>query len=400
MTPSASPWLLDPAVDFLNHGSFGSCPRPVLEAQQAWRERLEREPVQFLAGELEGLMDAARGELAVFLGADPDDLAVMGNATTGVNAVLRSLPWEAGDEILLTDHGYNACRNAAAFVAQRAGARLVEARVPFPLRSPDQVMEAVLGAVTPRTKLALLDHVTSPTGLVFPLADLVAALEARGVDALVDGAHAPGMLPLDLTRLGAAYYTGNCHKWLCAPKGAAFLHVRRDRQERIRPLVISHGASVTRPGRSRFRLEFDWQGTFDPSAFLSVPAALRFLEKRLPGGWPALMDANRRLARRGRDLLCAALEIPPPAPDEMLGALAAVPLPDGSPEPPTSPLYQEPLQQALLARHGIQVPVVPWPQPPRRLLRISAQAYNDEAQYARLAAALPGLLAEEKRRGG
>ena len=386
-------WLLDPAVTFLNHGSFGSCPRPVVGFQQVIRARLERQPIQFFVRDLEPLMDAARASLTRFLCAGADDLAFVPNATAGVNTVLRSLRFRPGDELLVTDHEYNACRNALDSVAADRGARVVVAWIPFPLRRVEEVLEAVMGRVTRRTRLALLDHVTSPTGLVLPMARLVRELEARGVDTLVDGAHAPGMVPLNLRRLGAAYYTGNCHKWLCAPKGAAFLHVRPDRQQRLRPLVISHGANSPRTDRSRFQLEFGWTGTWDPSAMLSVPEAIRCVGGLLPGGWPAVMARNRQLALAGRERLCQALQIEKPSPDTLIGSLASVPLPDSSSaEPPKSPLYQDPLQDELLGRFGIEVPIMPWPAPPRRLLRISAQLYNSLPQYQRLADALAGLL--------
>ena len=390
-------WGLDPEITFLNHGSFGACPLAVLEHQRQLRERMERQPVQFLARELEPLLDEARAELASFLGAAAEDLAWLSNATTGVNAVLQSLAFGPGDELLTTDHEYNACRNALEHVAGRSGATVVVAPVPFPLGSPDEVVDAVLSRVTARTRLALIDHVTSPTGLVLPIERLVRELAGRGIETLVDGAHAPGMLELSLDELGAAYFTGNCHKWLCAPKGAAFLHVRRDRRNRVRPLVISHGANSPRRDRSRYHLEFDWTGTDDPTAWLSVPAAIRFMGGLVEGGWPELRRRNRRLALQARDELCRALSVEPGCPDEMVGSMAALPLPPGAPGSTTSALYTDELQSALLRRFQIEVPIIPWPAPPARLVRISAQVYNRPEQYRRLAAALVELLADGDR---
>jgi isopenicillin-N epimerase len=380
-------WTLDPAIEFLNHGSFGACPSAILDAQQELRARMERQPVLFLSRELEALLDEARGALATFVDADPDDLAFVPNATTGVNTVVRSLTLARGDELLTTDHAYNACRNALRAM-ERVGVRVVTASVPWPSVTASQVVDAVLGAVTERTRLALIDHVTSPTGLIFPVEALVRALEQRGVDTLVDGAHAPGMLPLSIRRIGAAYYTGNCHKWLCTPKGSAFLHVRRDRQDRILPLAISHGFNSNRTDRSRFRLLFDWGGTDDPTPFLCIPHAIRFLGSLLPGGWPELMKRNRTLALEGRAVLCEALRIPEPAPAEMIGSLAAVPLPDSrGPAPEPGSLY-DPLQRTLYERHRIEVPVFTFPEHPRRLVRISAQLYNSRGQVELLARAL------------
>jgi isopenicillin-N epimerase len=392
MNPLRSHWTLDPEVRFLNHGSFGACPKPVLAEQEELRARIEREPVLFLARELEQRLDEVRSSLAPFLGVAPEDVVPVSNATTGVNAVLRSLELRPGDEILLTDHGYNACRNTAEFVAEREGARVTVARVPFPLRTGDEVLEAVFAAVGPRTVLALLDHVTSPTGIVFPIAELVAGLRERGVETLVDGAHAPGMLPLDLRALDAAYYTGNLHKWVCAPKGAAFLHVRRDLQRRIRPQVLSHGANSPRSDRSRFLLEFDFTGTDDPTAFLCVPACLRFLGGLFPGGWEELRRRNRELVLRARGLLCESLGVQPPAPESMIGSLATVPLPDGAPAARPDAFAIDPLQRALFERHRIEVPVFPWPAPPRRFVRVSAAAYNAMPEYEALAGALGAEL--------
>ena len=321
-SPFAEIWTLDPGVHYLNHGSFGACPRPVLEFQAEMRARIEREPVDFLHRQLGGRLTEARGALGAFVGAEPDGLAFVPNATYAVNASLRSWDLKPGDEVLTTDHAYGACRKALEFVAARRGARVVVARVPFPLPGPDEIIRAVLEAVTPRTRLALLDHVTSPTALIIPLAKLVEPLRGRGVECIVDGAHALGMVPLELDRLGAACYTANAHKWLCAPKGAAFLHVRSDLRDRIRPLAISHGYE---PGAAavRFREEWDWTGTDDPTAYLSIPECLRVLGGLLPGGMAALMERNHSLVLRGRNIVLETLGLVPPCPGGKVVRLSA-----------------------------------------------------------------------------
>ncbi len=393
-SPLSVHWSLDPAIAFLNHGSFGACPIPVLERQTELRARMEREPVRFFVEELDRQMVDVRKRLARFVGASPEDVALIPNATAGINAVLRSLEIDAGDEIIVTDHEYQACRNAVDFVTRRAGARTIVATVPYPTPSPETVIDAIMDKVSERTRLVLIDHVTSQTGMIWPVEELVRLLSLRGVDTLVDGAHGPGMVPVQLNELGAAYYVANCHKWLCTPKGAGFLHVRRNRQIRIRPLAISHGASWSHPTRSRYRMEFDWTGTADPTPFLCIPAALDFMEDLVPGGWTEIRHRNRELVLHGRRLLCHALQIEAPCPESMIGSLASLPLPDATGEPPASFLYSDPLHDTLLEEHKIQVPIVPWPAPPHRLLRISAQLYNDASQYEKLASVLPGLLAD------
>lgn len=373
-------WQLDPSVTYLNHGSFGACPAPVLQAQAALRLEMEREPVDFLDETLPARLDAARCAVAAFVGADPADLVFVPNATAGVNAVLRSLPFEPGDELLVTGHTYAACRKTAEFVAARSGARVVTAILPFPVRDEEQIVAAVLAGVSPRTRLALLDHVTSPTALVLPIARLVEELKARGIETLVDGAHAPGMVPLDLSRLGAAYYTGNAHKWLCAPKGAAFLHARRDRQSELHPTIISHGYM------SGFRAEFDWTGTCDPTPWLSIPEALRFMGALLPGGWREIMARNHALAVRARGLLLDASGLAAPCPETMLGSMASLPFPPAPAGSRACALDFKGLH-AWFRERGLEV----WFHPhPVLLLRISAQLYNHLGEYRRLA----DLLAE------
>jgi isopenicillin-N epimerase len=371
-------WLLDPDITFLNHGSYGATPIAVLAKQDEFRAQLEREPVRFMNRELEPLLDAARAELAQFVGAEPADLVFVPNATAGVNAVLRSLDLDQHDELLVTDQEYNASRNVLDYVAGLEGAKVVVAEIPFPIASSDVVVERVLEKVTARTRLVLLDHIVSQTALINPVARIINELRARNIDVLVDGAHAPGQVPLQLRELGATYYTANLHKWVCAPKGAAFLYAKSNRRLGLRPISISHGANATRTDRSRFHLEFDWTGTFDPSAWLCVPEAIRYIGSLVEGGWPEVMRRNHELALAARDLLCTRLQIAHPAPDEMIGSMAAIPVPDGS--------FEE-LQDLLFAQN-IEVPAMPWPRPPKRLLRVSAQLYNEIGDYEKLANAL------------
>lgn len=391
----ASNWGLEPGTDYLNHGSFGACPLEVLSRQRELRDRLEREAVRFFVEDLETLLDESRADVARFVGAQPQDLVFVTNATVGVNAVLRSLDFKPGDELLSTNQDYNACVNVMRYAAEKAGATAVIADVPFPVRSPDDAFNAIMARVTPRTKLVMVSHITSPTAIILPVERLVKELNARGIDTLVDGAHAPGMISVNLDALGAAYYTANCHKWMCAPKGAGILHVRRDRQHLVRPAVISHGANSRRTDRSRFLIEFDWTGTGDPTPYLCIPTAIRCMQQMVPGGWPAIMRHNRELALSGRKLLCKALNTSPAAPDEMIGSIASIALPDAiGPAPAPGPnQYHDPLQNRIIQQFRIQVPIVPWPQWPKRWVRISAQLYNSIEQYERLAAGLRSLLA-------
>lgn len=419
-SPLLSRWALDPATVFLNHGSFGACPRVVLAAQAALRTELEANPVELLGRGLDVRMAAVRERLGAFLGAAADDLALVPNATHAIATVLRSLPLGPGDEVVVTDHEYRAAVNAVVAATDAAGARVVTAAIPLPLGEdgPELIEAALLGALSERTRLVVISHVTSPTALRLPLERIVPALERSGVPVLVDGAHGPGMLPLALDALGASWYAGNLHKWVCAPKGAGFLHVRRDRQEGIRPLAISHGASDRRPGRSAFRKEFDWTGTADPTPWLAVPAALDAIAALEPGGWPAVMERNAALARRGRATVLTALGSAfgaewgrPLSPDGMLGSMAAVAVP----EPPVdgrgrgggpATHGEDPLAARLRERHAIEIPVFRWPPEPDgplaatglgpyRIVRLSAHLHDHEDQYRYLGEALVAELAAD-----
>ncbi len=377
-------------IVFLNHGSFGACPRVVLEAQSRLRQEMEAAPVQFLARTHDGRLDEARNSLAEFLGMNPENLVFVTNATTGVNAALRSLDFQPGDEILTTDHDYNACRNVLIEVARRTGAKLVVAVVPFPLEHSQQVVDAILAAVTPRTRLAMIDHVTSNSAMVFPVEQIVRELDARGVDTLIDGAHAPGMLPLDLNALGAAYYTGNLHKWTCAPKGAAFLAVRPDKQDGIQPPVISHGNNRVRADHTPFQNRFDWAGTHDPTAWLCSADSIRWLGEFLPGGWPEIHQHHHTMVINARRMLCDQLEITAPCPENMIGSIATLPMPGrlASVDDDRTP---DPVYQRLLSEFGIELHVIHING--RRWFRISAHLHNSPDEYRYLADVIGKTLA-------
>lgn len=393
--PKPSPfrkyWGLAPKTVFLNHGSFGACPKAVLAAQAEFIRRMEAEPIEFLWRRYEAPLDTARNTLAKFVGVRARDLVFVPNATTAVNAVVRSLELRPGDELLTTAHDYNACRNVLVEAARRARAKMVVANAPFPVRTPDDIVEAIMRAVTKKTRLAMIDHVTSHTALILPIERIIRELEARGVETLVDGAHAPGMIPVHINRLRPAYYTGNLHKWVCAPKGAAFLCVREDKQDIVQPAVISHGNNQSRPGHTRFQDRFDWAGTTDPSAKFSVPAAINFVARLLPGGWSELRWRNHELAVTARRILCERLGTEPLCPENMLGSMATVRLPESFQGRPLKGRF-EAEQVNLYRDFGIEVPFLRIGPSGYRHIRVSAQLYNTVEEYEYLAQAFARIV--------
>jgi isopenicillin-N epimerase len=373
-----SEWDLDPDFLTINHGSYGATPRAVLAVQSEWRRRMEAQPTRFFSRELPAELRKAAAALAGFLGCQADDIAFVPNATTGANAVLRSMCFAEGDEILHASHVYNAVRNTIAYVAERSGARIVVADVAFPRSDKASVLANIERAITRRTRIAVIDHITSPSGLVLPIGEIVALCHAAKVPVLVDGAHGPGQVPLDLGKLGADWYVGNCHKWLSAPKGSGFLHARADRRADLHPVTISHGY------REGFTAEFDWTGTIDPSAFLSLPAALDFFQHL---GGQDLMARNRTLVMQAADFVARGLSTEVGAGPDMTGSMASVRLPLPLPSNRSASLK---VRQALQSA-GVDSPVHPlagglW-------LRLSAYAYNEMSDYERLAQKLPGVLA-------
>ncbi|HYN87612.1 MAG TPA: aminotransferase class V-fold PLP-dependent enzyme, partial [Ardenticatenaceae bacterium] len=290
-------FLLHPDVVFLNHGSYGACPRPVFEAYQQWQLELERQPVELLGRRYGPLMRAAREVLAAYLHADPDDLVYFPNPTTALNVVIRSLALEPGDEVLTTNHEYGALDRTWRFHCRKHGAHYVNHPLPLPLESHAQVVEAVWSRVTPRTRVLFLSHITSPTALIFPVEELVRRAREAGILTIVDGAHVPGHLSLDLEALGVDFYGAACHKWLCAPKGSSFLYARREVQPLLEPLVVSWGYEAEQPGPSRFIDEHEYQGTRDIAPFLATPAAIEF---QAAHDWPAVRARCHELVRAVR----------------------------------------------------------------------------------------------------
>jgi isopenicillin-N epimerase len=384
-------WALDPALTYLNHGSFGACPRVVLQEQSRLRELLESDPMDFFFARLPVLWAESLAALSSMLKADPRGMTFQVNASAGVNTVLRSLEFRPTDEILVLDHAYQACRNVVDYVAARSGSRTVVVRLPFPPEGENQVVDLVLAAVTDRTRLAMIDTVTSPTALRLPFERLTRELQARGVDVLVDAAHGVGIVPLDLDSLGAAYVAGNCHKWLCTPKGSGFLHIRANRRHLIHPLAVSHGYSADVTPEDRFRLEFDWPGTQDPTSWLCIPKAIEYLGSLMPGGWSALMARNHALALSARDILAGSLGARTRVPDSMLAAMATLEIPLDSGTAPITALNADPLAKRLYTEYGIQTIVFFWKHHGRRYLRVSAALYNTEDEYRYLAEALTRL---------
>ena len=375
-------WALSPDVMHLNHGSYGGCPRDVIEAASAWRARLEAAPMKFLVLDWQDEIDRARELVAGFLRAPSERLAFVPNATTGTAIALASSPVGPGDELLTTEHAYRACKNQLARLAASRGARVVVVPIALPFE-PDALVDGIRAALTPKTKLALIDHVTSPTALRLPLDRIVPLLASRGIAIVVDGAHAPGQLDLDIGALlaaGVTWYAGNSHKWVCAPKGTGFF-VASASAPPLAPVITSHGATSEYGPANRFHAELDWMGTHDPTPHLCVPTALATIAE-MGNGWTHVIARNHALVVEMRQRLADALGASRLARDEDLGTMAALPivLP-----PNTTPLA---LEKQLLA-DGWELPIVDFAHGP--LVRVSAHLYNHADEADALAAKLREL---------
>lgn len=367
-------------ITFLNHGSYGACPLPVFDTFQEWQRELERQPVEFLGRRVKGLLADARGALGEFVGTDAANVVFVPNVTAGMNAIARSLHLDAGDEILATDHEYGAVDRTWRYYCARSGARYINQPIAMPMVDAATFVEQLWAGVTPRTRIIAISHITSATALIFPIAEICRRAREAGILTVIDGAHAPGQIDLDLDALGADFYLGNCHKWLCAPKGAGFLYARPDRQTLLDPLIISWGWEAERPGISRFLDHYEWAGTDDPSAYLSVPAAIAFQREH---DWARVRAACHLLVGEARDRLGALTGLPQIAPDstDWWVQMATIPLPGADPQR---------IKEALWDEHKIEIPVLR--HNGQTYTRISIQAYNRREDVDKLVGALSSLL--------
>ncbi len=385
VSPAGREYLLRPGIAFLNHGSFGSCPRPVFETYQQWQRELAAQPVEFLGRRLTGLLAEARKRLARYVGTQADNLVFVPNATHGVNIVARSLRLGPGDEVLLTSHEYGAVERTWRFLCGQSGAEYRVQSIPLPITSQEEVVEQFWAGVTPRTRVIVISHITSPTALIFPVEAICRRAAEAGILTVIDGAHAPGQLDLNLDALGADFYTGNCHKWLCAPVGAGFLYARPERQVLVHPLVVSWGWDARKPGPSPFQDYFEWTGTDDPAAYLSVPAAIDFQEAH---NWPQVRRDCHHLAAQARARIADLTGLEQICPDssDWWAQMCTVPLPI------TDKTAAEALKGALWDTYQIEVPISEWQG--RFFVRVSIQAYNTPRDIDRLIDALAALLTD------
>jgi isopenicillin-N epimerase len=376
----AGHFMLRPGITFLNHGSFGACPRPVFDVYQDWQRELEAQPVEFLGRRLNGLLAEARGRLADYVGTQADNLAFVPNATHGINIVARSLDLQPGDEVLGTDQEYGAVERTWRFNCEPHGARYISRPLELPARDAAEMVEQLWAGVTERTRVILVSHISSPTALIFPIAEICRRARAAGILTVVDGAHAPGQIDLDMEAIGADFYSGNCHKWLCAPKGAGFLYARPELQPQLKPLIVSWGWQAERPGPSPFVDYFEWIGTMDPSAYLSVPAAIDFQARN---NWPAVRAACHELLLEASRQLTDLTGLEPFSPDstDWWVQMRTLPLP---------PCDVEQVKARLWDEYRVEVPLVQWRA--RQYVRLSIQAYNTPNDIDRLMEGLRRIL--------
>ncbi|MBI3913683.1 MAG: aminotransferase class V-fold PLP-dependent enzyme [Chloroflexi bacterium] len=373
-------FLLDPTVAFLNHGSFGATPRVVFEKYQWWQRELEKQPVEFIARRVTDLLKDARGALGAYVNARGDDLVFVANATAAMNIVARGLNLQPGDEILATDHEYGALDRMWRFLCRKTGAVYKQQKISVPVTTHADFVETFWAGVTPRTRVIFISHITAPTALILPVQEICRRARAAGILTMVDGAHALGQIPLDMQTIGADFYTGNAHKWLCAPKGSAFLYARADAQHLVEPLVVSWGYEAELPSGSKFIDEQEWTGTRDPAAWLATPDAIQFAQEH---NWDAVRAECHEILRYAREKITALTELDPICPDstDWFMQMATFALP---------PCDDKELKRRLYDEFRVEVPIWKWQD--KAWLRVSIQGYNSRADVDRLVKGVGALL--------
>ena len=391
-------WPTAPGLSMLNHGSYGMCPEYIHERQSELRREMDADPVRFFLHRLEELADEARDALGRFVNADPEDLALVQNATFAVATCIHAIDWQPGDRVVVTDHEYNATLNELDRLVRTRGIEVVHAKIPLPCTGPDQIAEAVEAQLNERTRLVIASHIASASAIILPVERIVRTCREKGIETLIDGAHAPGQIPLDLKSLQPTYYAASCHKWLCTPKGAAFFYAEKSVRDRVQPLALSCRVHEHRADRPSFLCDFDYVGTADYTACLVVPDCIEHLGAQLPGGWDELRAQNHRMVldatRVIRERCGLVATYPEPLADEMTGCMYSLLLPP-DPDPSRPTRYADALHDAIMANHATQVPI--WTLEPAdvRVCRISAQIHNHPEQYERFADALATELEAE-----
>ena len=371
-------FFLDPDITFLNHGSFGACAKPVYEDLLNWQLQMEREPVKFFEDTIFDALKKSRQVLGNYINCPADDLVYFPNPTTAINAAARSLKLEPGDEVLSTNHIYGALDRTWKYICNKNEAEFVKADIPFPIQSKDEFLNSFFAAVTSKTRVIFLSHITSMTAMIFPVEEVVEFARENNILSIIDGAHVPGHIPLNINTLNPDIYTGACHKWMCSPKGTSFLYVKKELQENIHPLVVSWGWESENPSDSQFLDWHEWQGTRDMSAFLTIPEAVKFMDDN---DWPNVSRKCRKMVIQTRNQLLNYLNISPPCPDDWLGQMASIPM-------PFNDAFE--IKNALLNKYHIQVPIFTWEG--KVYLRYSIQAYNSESDLEKLLSAIKELL--------
>jgi isopenicillin-N epimerase len=378
-------FLLDQSVIYLNHGSFGACPKPVFQSYQEWQRQLEMHPVRFLGRQAGELMQHARTELGRLLNVQADDLVLFPNPTSAINMLARSLDLQPGDEILASNHEYGAMDRTWRYICSKTGAKYVQRPISLPVSTPSVFVEHFLAGITAQTRAIFLSHITSQTALIFPVREICSKARQLGITTIIDGAHAPGQIPLDLQAIGADIYTGACHKWLCAPKGSAFLYAQPTIQPRLEPLIVSWGYQAEVPGPSQFIDYHQWQGTRDLAAYLAVPAAIQY---QALNQWDIVQQECHKLAREAYTRVHALTNLEPLSPPSQQWFQQMVSV--------RMPAWVEPeqIRKYLFKQEKIEVLATTWQENP--YLRVSIQAYNQQSDLDILLDALEIYFSKEE----